>query len=262
MRSLIDGVLALPMALLPRRYWQSFDLPVEGMAPVSNFVTLILGFVIGIPGYFAYLERLRRAPGVSILEIAERQVRGELPESAVVSAVPGAVYMLAPVSFALSTPLGLLATYLVFTSIYRIAASYIDEAQGDPLLTGVDAAARRWFGSQRERNASTARERLEGADEPDRRYDGAWAGLSDVDFVIVSARRKPEWTKGTFVITSDGWFTLGEPFDRPTPNGLRTIYPLVLQNTSDVVRKSVNYQLPPLRSRRAIAATPRPAAES
>lgn len=247
MRSLIDGVLALPMALLPRRYWQSFDLPVEGVAPVANFVTLILGFVIGISGYFAYLERLRRAPGVSILEIAERQVRGELPESAVVSAVPGAVYMLAPVSFALSTPLGLLATYLVFTSIYRIAASYIDEAQGDPLLTGVDAAARRWFGSQRERNARTARERLEGAAEPDRRYDGAWAGLTGVDFVIVSSRRKPGWDKGTWVITAEGWFVLGEPFDRPMPNGVRTVYPLTAQTTLEAVRKSVQYELPPLR---------------
>ena len=70
------------------------------------------------------------------------------------------------------------------------------------------------------------------ADEPDRRYDGEWAGLTGVDFVIVAARRKPGWTKGTWVTTeNDGWFVLGEPFDRPMPNGLRTIYPLTAQTT-------------------------------
>ena len=46
-----------------------------------------------------------------------------------------------------------------------------------------------------------------------------------------------------------GWFTLGEPFDRPMPNGLRTVYPLTLQTTAlDVLRKGVN-ELPPLRTR-------------
>ena len=48
---------------------------------------------------------------------------------------------------------------------------------------------------------------------------------------------------GTWVITNDGWFTLGEPFDRPTPNGLRTVYPLTLQTTTLAVhRKGVSYQ--------------------
>jgi hypothetical protein len=31
------------------------------------------------------------------------------------------------------------------------------------------------------------------------------------------------------------------------PNGLRTVYPLSTQNTLEAVRKSVEYQLPPLR---------------
>ena len=87
------------------------------------------------------------------------------------------------------------------------------------------------------------RDKLEGTDEPDRRYDGDWAGLTGVDCVIVSARRKPEWGKGTWVITSDGWFVLGEPFDRPMPNGLRTIYPLTAQTTLEVVRKSVTLRI-------------------
>lgn len=254
---MIDGILALPFTLLPKRYWQSFDLPVPNMAPLSGFLALFAGFVIGIPGYFRHLERMR-GQSLSILQISELQVAGKLPETAAISAAPAAIYALAPLSFALTTPVGLLATYLVITSIVRIAASYIDEAHGDPVLTGIDALARRWFGTHRARSERAAREALEGAVEPDRRFDGNWAGLTEVDFVIVTARRKPDWTKGTWVLTpEDGWFVLGEPFDRPTPNGLRTIYPLTLQKTLEPLRKSVEYTFPPLRSSAKAAASPR-----
>jgi hypothetical protein len=248
-RALADGLLALPCALLPKRYWQSFNLPVPAVAPFSNFVTLLLGFVVAIPGYFGYLDRLRGVSGASILEISEAQVAGAVPESAAVSSIPFALAAVAPLGFALFTPLGLLATYLVVSSIFRIGASYIDEPHGDPILGGLDWVGRRTFASYRQRSDRVARVTLEGAVEPDRRYSGEWAGLSGVDFAIVSARRKPDWTRGTFVITTEGWFTLGEPFDRPTPNGLRTVYPLTLQTTNDVVRKSVQYELPPLRAR-------------
>ena len=41
--------------------------------------------------------------------------------------------------------------------------------------------------------------------------------------------------------------TLGEPFDRPLPQGLRTLYPLTAQTLgADVLRKGVSYELPPL----------------
>ena len=70
MRALIDSLLAIPCALLPKRYWQSFDLPMANMAPVSAWVTMIGGFAIGIPGYFAFLERLRQSSGASILAIS------------------------------------------------------------------------------------------------------------------------------------------------------------------------------------------------
>lgn len=253
MRSLLDAVLALPFTLLPRRYWQSFDLPVAGMAPLSGFLTLFTGFAVGIPGYFAYLERLRGVRAVSILEISRLQVEGTLPETAAVSAVPGAIYAIAPLAFALFTPIGLLATYLILGSIFRIASSYVDDAHGDPVLTALDSIGRRMRRSRRERTARIAREALEGTAEADRLYTGEWAGLPDATYAVVAARRKAEWTKGTFVITSQGWFTLGEPFDRPMPHGLRTVYPLTLQTTPDVVRKSVQYELPPLRSAYAAA---------
>lgn len=245
----LDLIRAVPCALLPKRYWQSIDLPVANVAVASAFIVLFLGFGLGIRGYFDYLERLRtESKGVSIYEIAELQNQGKLPEDSSVSAVPSGLAMTAPIAFVFFTPLGLFATYLVVSSFLRLAAASADETHGDPILTGIDWLARRTRGSHVERTARVERERLEGRAEPDRLYDGNWAGLPDVTYVVVAARRKPEWTKGTWVMTSDGWFTLGEPFDRPTPNGLRTIYPLTLQtSTLDVLRKGVSYELPPLR---------------
>ena len=200
--------------------------------------------------------------GVSILEISKAQIEGKLPETAQVSAIPTALAAVAPITFALFTPLGLFASYLVLSGFLRVVASYVDEAHGDPILGGADWLWRRVFTSRQQRSVRVARQKLERMDEPDRRYDGDWAGLSGVDFVIVSSRRKPGWDKGTWVITDDGWFVLGEPFDRPMPNGLRTVYPLKAQTTLEAVRRSVPYQLPPLRPRRVTAETPKPPGES
>jgi hypothetical protein len=246
-RSWVDALLAIPFAALPKRYWQSFDLPVQNVAPLSSFMTMIAGFVIGIPGYFAYLARLQGVAGLSILEISKLQVQGKLPETEAVSAVPAGVYALSTISFAFASPLGLFCTYLVISGLIRVASAYTGEALGDPILTALDWLGRRMFTTRQQQAVRVARERLEKIDEPDRRYDGEWAGLTGVDFVIVAARRKPEWTRGTWIITDDGWFVLGEPFDRPMPNGLRTIYPLSEQKTLEPLRKSVQYRLPPLR---------------
>ncbi len=232
---------------MPKRYWQSIDLPVPNMATLSAWLTIFAGFAIGVPGFFRFLERLRQAKAASILEISKMQVAGELPETADVSGIPSALYATAPLTFALFTPLGLFCSYLVVSGIVRSAASYIDEAHGDPILSGVDWLGRRLFTSRQERFVRGERARLERTDEADRRYDGEWAGLLGVDWVIVSARRKAGWDKGTWVITDDGWFVLGDPFDRPMPNGLRTVYPLTAQTTLEAVRKSVQYELPPLR---------------
>ncbi len=251
MSAWLDRLLALPCALLPRRYWHAIDLPVANVATASAFLTLFFGFSVGIRGYFDYLERLRTtSKGVSIYEIAELQNQGKLREDTSVSAVPGAVYATAPIAFAFFTPLGLFAVYLVGASFVRIMASYVDELQGDPILSGLDALVNRMRNAHRERTVRAAREQLEGTEEPDRLYEGSWAGLPDVTYVVVASRRKAGWTRGTWVITHDGWFTLGDPFDRPMPNGLRTVYPLTLQtSTLDVLRKGVSYELPPLRTK-------------
>ncbi len=239
MRAFIDAVIALPFALLPRRRWDHFDLPIENVVLPSSLLTCLGGAAFGITGFFAFMARV----------LAEREW----------TAPPFMIYVF--VSYVVATPRGLFSLYLTISGLLRAIGWFAGEPFGDPILTGVDNLVSRARASHREQAARGARERLEGTDEPDRRYDGEWAGLTGVDYVVVAARRKPGWTKGTWVITDDGWFTLGEPFDRPTPNGLRTVYPLTLQTTTlDVLRKGVSYELPPLRmsTARRLAETPRP----
>ena len=111
----------------------------------------------------------------------------------------------------------------------------------------------------RGRRAEAVRHRAEGPVVADRLYTGDWAGLEGVDFVVVASRRKPDWTRGTFVITSDKWYTLGDPFDLHLPQGLRTVYPLTEQKVMEVLRRGVAYELPPLFTARPRAAAGRSA---
>ncbi|MDO8677170.1 MAG: hypothetical protein Q7R30_01195 [Acidobacteriota bacterium] len=245
---MFETIGAIFVAVLPRRYWPRFDwMPIHVMAPVSGALTALAGTALGIVGFFAYLEQVKASPATSILEIAGRQVAGTLPETAEVSAVPFAISIVSPIAFAFFTPLGLFSVYLVASGWLRVASWWVAEPHGDPVLTGLDWLARRTRRSAKEGSVRRARLGAEGAEEPDRLYPGTWASLPDVDLVVVASRRKPGWQKGTFVITPDGWYTLGAPFDRHTAHGLRTVYPLTLQKENAVLRKGVSYQLPPLR---------------
>jgi hypothetical protein len=224
-RAALDVLIALVAGVLPRRHWPRLDLPIEDWATLGGMVTLLLGCALGITGFFAYMARML--------------------ESAYF--VPSPYMMVGFAGYLFFTPRGLFALYLVGSGLARAVSSWIGEPFGDPLLTGVDHALYRTRSTSAARATHKARTRAEGADEPDRRYAGAWADLPDVDFVIVAARRKPEWTAGTLVVTSDGWFTLGQAFDRPMPQGVRTVYPLTTLTTMDVMRRGVAYDLPPLR---------------
>jgi hypothetical protein len=225
-RALIAYPLAVLAGFLPKRYWDDIDLPIQNVALLSALLNFFAGATLGIVGYFAFMDyvlsqRLWTAPPMMLQ-----------------------VY----ISYVFFTPRGLFSLYLVAAGVLRCASWFIGEPLGDPILTGLDSAWRRLATSKKERTTRHERLALEKADEPDRLYDGEWAGLEGVDYVVVAARRKPGWIKGAWVITGDGWFTLGEPFDRPMPNGLRTVYPLTLQTTTlDVLRKGVSYELPPLR---------------
>ena len=225
MRALIAYPLAVLAGFLPKRYWDAIDLPIQNTALASALVNFFAGAAFGIVGYFQFMEyvlsqRLWTAPPMMIQ-----------------------VY----ISYVFFTPRGVFSLYLVASGFIRYGSWYVGEPTGDPLLTLLDSGWRRLIAKQDAERTRRERLALEKGDEPDRRYEGAWAGLDEVDFVIVSARRKPGWTKGTYVITSDGWYVLGDPFDRPMANGLRTVYPLSEHRTLEVLRKGVTYELPPLR---------------
>lgn len=219
---MLAALAAIPATLLPYRWWSRFpSLQIERFALLSALITILLGFLIGIVGFFAFFET-----GIG------RQV--------------GA---LGPLVFALTTPLGLVATYLILSGTFRAAAAYVEDWHGDPLLTAIVTATT--SSSARRRDIATRAERLrrEGIEVPDRLYPGEWAGLPQVELVVVACRRKTDWETGVVVLTADKSYRLGAPFDQNTPAGLRTIYPLMPLEPGAVIRRSVSYELPPLRAR-------------
>jgi hypothetical protein len=243
------GLAAVPLSMLPARYWERFPfLPVERRALLSAVLTMLAGFATGIRGFLAYAERASAIAAELTVDIARWQNQGQLAPDPAMNYAPFASMLFAPVAFALVTPLGLLSTYLVLSGLARVLGSVALTPFGDPLLTGLDGLARRTRTRTRDRFARRRREREEGADVPDCLREGAWANLPGVDYVVVSARRKPGWEPGTFVMTPDQWYTLGTPFDMRTPDGrLRTVYPLTAQRSNEVLRKGVQYELPQLR---------------
>jgi hypothetical protein len=144
------------------------------------------------------------------------------------------------------TPLGLLSTYMVTTGCLRFLSYVVDEPLGDPTLTALDALVLRSRTSIRRWQRRRARERQEGPERPDYLVTGAWAGVAGADYVVIASRQKPGWTSGTLVVTRETWFRLGQPFDFRSPEGLRTAYPLTVPQTTEVLRRSVRYELPPL----------------
>jgi len=238
---ILNAVVATVAGLLPVRWWSRFDarLPVRRVSALSGLVTMLTGFALGIPGYFAFLEEAVAGGNEALLALGAGQATPFSPQPVWTA--------LSPLAFALFTPLGLLSSYLCVSGLVRgVSAWMTDDPRGDPLLTAVDAAAYRATARVARARRRRARERLEGPEAPDRLVTGAWAGLSDVDFIVLASRRKPGWDPGVFVITTNGWYRLGRPFDMPLPSGLRTAYPLTKIETLDVLRKGVPYELPPL----------------
>ena len=232
--------VAVIAGLLPVRRWAAFDavLPVRKAAPLAGLVTLLAGFAIGLRGYLIYMQAfVERISDQAALDAAATAGDAGLPLGAWV--IPAAI------GFAF-TPTGATAAYLCLTGLLRGISGYVDDPRGDPLLTLLDSGATRLITGTRATRLRRAREQREGPAVPDRLVTGRWAGLADVDFVVIAARRKPGWDEGVFVITAEQWFRLGRPYDMPLPQGLRTAYPLTTIRTQEVLRKGVSYDLPPL----------------
>ena len=233
---LARGGLAVLVAMLPARWWPRLAprLPVRTAAGPSGALTMFLGFFLGIPGFMRYAEGFTAAT-------QEAVAASDAP-----FAFPNMLFgPLAPLEFALGTPLGLVATYLCVTGAVRALSTLADDPRGDPVLTLLDRIGSRTFGAIGGGGAQWSRARREGPAVPDRLERGAWAGV-EADYLVLASRRKPDWHEGMVVMTPDGWFRLGRPWDMPLPEGLRTAYPLTALPPGEVLHHGVEYELPAL----------------
>lgn len=220
---MLAALAAIPAAFLPSRWWSRYPtLQIERFALASALLTVIAGFAVGVVGFFGFL----RSGGAM-----------------------GASPIYAPFIFGLTTPVGILATYLIVSGIFRTATAYVEDWYGDPLMTTIVTATIARRDRRRENAVRADRVRREGAEVPDRLYSGEWAGLPQAEYVVVASRRKEGWEAGVVVLTADKPYKLGAPFDKPTREGLRTVYPLMPYEHGSVIRRSVVYDLPPLRER-------------
>ena len=233
-------------ALLPSRRWAALEhrLPVASSALLSAVLTFMTGGIAGTLGYIDYASAQSKALTNATWTIAEEQVGHPEKGPEISSSTPMFVNAIAPVAFLFFTPLGLLSLYLVVSGAARAIAAAVDDPLGDPLLTGVEAVAVAVASRSREQRDRERREQVEGREIPDRAVSGKAAGMPGVDVVIVSSRRKPDWTAGLIVMTAEKWYRLGEPVERTVEGRLRTLYPLKAHTDLEVARRSVRYELP------------------
>jgi hypothetical protein len=236
--------IAVPAALLPRRLWSRWDgwLPMERAAAVSSLLTFFGAFALGIPSFLRYAGLAGSGVADAMLTTATAINTGKAPSDAMAGSY--AVSMFALPAFLFFTPLGLLTLYLFVTGLYRSIACAAGDPHGDPLVglahSGVSTALLR----RRERAAAELRAAQEGADAPDVLLTGREGGAPEAAYVVVAARVKDGWERGTYVMTSDAYYRLGDSFDRRYPDGLRRVYPLIVPGAAEVIRRQVAYEMP------------------
>jgi hypothetical protein len=239
-------IAAVFAGILPRRMWPALQLhlPMRSAAAMSGIVTLLAGFFYAFGGFMIFATNLAAANNDWMLtRLAGAPAAGD----AAAGLVPYGVSVVTLFIYVFLTPRGLFSTYVFVSGTLRAISGYLDDPHGDPILSVIVWSAETLFHKNRNERRQIARRRLEGADAADVLQTGAWAGLPDDDFVVLSARKKPGWDAGAIVMTSSDWFRLGLPFDMLTPAGLRTAYPLKKMDTVEVVRRGIHYELPRLR---------------
>lgn len=235
-------LIALVVCVAPRRVWPRLDsrLPLASAAAPAGLITALVGFAIGVTGFFAFAERQADANNAWMLRQLALPSKGH---DTAIGMFPYGMSVITLFVFLFFTPGGLLACYLATTGTLRAVSAWFDDPHGDPLLSGAHWAVTMTVTRNREERRRIARERREGREAPDVLQTGAWAGI-DADYIVLASRRKPEWEPGAIILTSADWYRLGVPFDIDTPAGLRTAYPLTRLETVEVVRRGIEYELP------------------
>ena len=240
----VIGILA---AMLPSRWWPWLDfyVPASSSAILASIATLLAGMAIGIPGFLSYAQDAASAVNAVAWETAKQNPDTE-NVGALLRGAPAAFSALSLVGFVFTTPTGWLTMYLSATGLLRAMSAAIEGGFGDPLLTAVDAIA---IGARR-RTMTTLqrvrRETLEGPEMPDRIMGAAQLNMTGAQLVIVASRPKPDWDKGTVVLTAEGTaYRVGVIEQRTIAGRLRTLYPLTEHKDLEAFRRFVRYELPP-----------------
>jgi hypothetical protein len=211
---------------------------------LAAIVTLLAGVTIGAIGFLRLAQQAASANNALMLEIAGRQGSGAMGGQDITGAAPVALTMLSAITFAIGTPLGWLATYLVLTGLVRGLAAAVGERRGDPVVGLMRRLIERWRLRRREAKTQAAYEALAGPEVADRVVAAERFGIAGAALVVVASRPKPDWTPGTVLDCGDRWLAVGEAIQRSLPVGLRTLYPLVDMPASSVFRRIVRYELP------------------
>jgi hypothetical protein len=238
----VRAILATAVAMLPRRYWASFEpaLPVSNAVPSAAIITLLAGPAIGIPGFFAHLQEVASQNNAAYLEAAGRVEGEKMP-------MPSALSGLAIFTFVLLTPAGWISSYLTVSGLVRAVGSQVDDPHGDLLLTVVDAGLRKVRRATAQRAEIDNRHLLEGPRVQDRIAHGAEFDLPEADLVVVASRLKEGWEPGAVVLSDRGAFRILEAKDQTIGDRLRRLYALTRHEDLEVFRRTVLYEFPAAR---------------
>lgn len=245
--ALLKRVAAIPAAMLPARLWPFLDvyLPVSESALPAALLTLLAGVAIGIPGFLEYAGEQASVNNAAMLEAARVEASRPPGGDTVTTALPVGMGALSVFTFLLFTFNGWATMYLAGTGFVRILGALVDDPRGDPILSLVDSALVRSFRTAHAGGVQWRRESLEGPEVPDRVLTGAEVGLPDAALVIVAARRKTGWDRGTILLTDTSAYRVGEIIECTMHGRLRTLYPLTEHNDLEVFRRAVRYDMPP-----------------
>lgn len=239
------GWLAAALAaLLPARYWPRLGrhgIAAADAAGLSALLTAAPAGVFGVRAFLAHAAAVATAADQAVVRIAGTQIKPS-GGAEITTSVAQVVSVASALTFLL-TPVGALTTYLAGSASLRLIGWYLEEPFGDPLLTCLDAASRRFVRALEDACDGVRQRHRFGPEVPDRVVDAAALGVPGADVVIVASRPKDGWTPGLMLVSSDGCYLLGAPLRRRVDRRERILYPVVKKRDSAIVRKSVAYDL-------------------
>ena len=237
---LLAAIVGPFAAILPARLWPDLDLfvPATRCALLSSVLTLLAGGILAIGGFVQYAQRQAGLINDHVLSSPQAARMGDDLTTVVLQ---GASVM--SVFTFLLTPTGIAASYLTLSGVMRAVTATVAEGFGDPLLTVVDRIGLTLFRGTSARRARRARESQEGPNVPDQILRGAHLGLA-ADLVIVAARRKHDWDRGTIVRSGERWYRVGAIEERTIHGRLRSLYPLTEVHDHAAIRRLVDYEIP------------------